>query len=422
MGKGQDKIARSLVEFQPSAILDFYLLYFNIVDKENLFLAFHPGSNFQQPIIWQGTEYLPMPVETEGFELSTSNRLIRPKVRISNKDFIMTDILANNKDLQHARIVRKRTFAKFLDDENFDGGNPWGEADSSAEVSNDTYIVAQKTAENKLFVELELTTALDIDGAHLNNRTILSNYCSFHYRGYGCRYEGAELFDKDNNKLNVSNTSLINYLIQDQYNLLEWTNGAYYKIGDMVWSVNKRVNLTENYLSKTSKFQETYYVCIKDHTANQNTAPWGNSGPVYWKKDECGKNISACKKRFNKTAVNTNISDVYSIEEKYLNTQVPVVVGTTGWYNNFEEIKEFCRKKNGALFHATNFSVGVNLFFKVNTYLADLMNKYENYDVSLEEIHHIHKLDKPSGTAITLAEQIIKRSLSLFSYGLILRK
>lgn len=95
--------------------------------------------------------------------------------------------------------------------------------------------------------------------------------------------------------------------------------------------------------------------------------------------------------------------------KKYLNTQVPVVVGTTGWYTNFEEIKEFCLKKNGALFHATNFSVGVNLFFKVNTYLADIMNKYENYDVSLEEIHHIHKLDKPSGTAITLAEQIIKK-------------
>jgi phage-related protein len=232
----------------------------------------------------------------------------------------MTDILANNKDLQHARIVRKRTFAKFLDDDNFDGGNPWGEADSSAEISNDTYIVAQKTAENKLFVELELTTALDVDGAHLNNRVILSNYCSFHYRGHGCRYEGAELFDKDNNKLNVSNTSLINYLIQDQYNLLEWANGTFYKVGDMVWSVNRRVNLTENYLKKTAKFQETYYVCSKNHTANQNTAPWSSSGPVYWKKDECSKNISACKKRFNKTPINTNISDVYSIEEKYLNT------------------------------------------------------------------------------------------------------
>ncbi|MEO6303897.1 MAG: 4-hydroxy-tetrahydrodipicolinate reductase [Bacteroidia bacterium] len=95
--------------------------------------------------------------------------------------------------------------------------------------------------------------------------------------------------------------------------------------------------------------------------------------------------------------------------KKCINAQVPVVVGTTGWYDNFEEIKKLCTEKNGTLFHATNFSLGVNLFFKVNTYLAGLMNKYNDYEVSLEEIHHIHKLDKPSGTAITLAEQIINK-------------
>jgi 4-hydroxy-tetrahydrodipicolinate reductase len=95
--------------------------------------------------------------------------------------------------------------------------------------------------------------------------------------------------------------------------------------------------------------------------------------------------------------------------KKCINAQVPVVVGTTGWYDKFEEIKNMCSEKNGGLFHATNFSLGVNLFFKVNTYLAELMNKYTDYDVSMEEIHHIHKLDKPSGTAITLAEQIIKK-------------
>ena len=88
---------------------------------------------------------------------------------------------------------------------------------------------------------------------------------------------------------------------------------------------------------------------------------------------------------------------------------MPVVIGTTGWYDKFDEIKKLCSEKNGGLFHATNFSLGVNLFFKVNTYLAELMNKYTDYDVSMEEIHHIHKLDKPSGTAITLAEQIIKK-------------
>ncbi len=92
---------------------------------------------------------------------------------------------------------------------------------------------------------------------------------------------------------------------------------------------------------------------------------------------------------------------------KCISARVPVVVGTTGWYDNFEEIAALCQSGKSALFHATNFSLGVNLFFKLNKYLASLMDKYPAYDVSMEEIHHVHKLDKPSGTAITLAEQLI---------------
>jgi 4-hydroxy-tetrahydrodipicolinate reductase len=105
-------------------------------------------------------------------------------------------------------------------------------------------------------------------------------------------------------------------------------------------------------------------------------------------------------------------STPYTVEEnicKCFEANLPIVVGTTGWYNNFDKIKEDCVKKNSALFHATNFSIGVNLFFKVNKYLAELMNNYPDYDVSMEEIHHIHKLDKPSGTAITLANQVLGR-------------
>lgn len=95
--------------------------------------------------------------------------------------------------------------------------------------------------------------------------------------------------------------------------------------------------------------------------------------------------------------------------KRCMEAQLPVVVGTTGWYQHFEEVTNYCKTHNGTLFHATNFSIGVNLFFKVNTYLAELMNNYSNYNVSMEEIHHIHKLDKPSGTAITLAQQIISK-------------
>jgi 4-hydroxy-tetrahydrodipicolinate reductase len=92
-----------------------------------------------------------------------------------------------------------------------------------------------------------------------------------------------------------------------------------------------------------------------------------------------------------------------------LDAQLPIIVGTTGWYDKFVEVEKKCNQLKGSLFHATNFSLGVNLFFKVNKYLAELMNKYENYEVSMEEIHHIHKLDKPSGTAITLANQVIEK-------------
>ena len=94
---------------------------------------------------------------------------------------------------------------------------------------------------------------------------------------------------------------------------------------------------------------------------------------------------------------------------KCFEAQVPVIVGTTGWYDQFSEIENNCAQKNGTLFYASNFSLGVNLFMKVNSYLAELMNKYDTYNVEMEEIHHIHKLDKPSGTAITLANQIIEK-------------
>lgn len=101
----------------------------------------------------------------------------------------------------------------------------------------------------------------------------------------------------------------------------------------------------------------------------------------------------------------TVVNNIY----KCLDAQLPIVVGTTGWYEQFEKIKNDYAAKKSSLFYATNFSVGVNLFFKVNKYLAEIMNNYRDYDVSMEEIHHIHKLDKPSGTAITLAEQIIQK-------------
>lgn len=93
---------------------------------------------------------------------------------------------------------------------------------------------------------------------------------------------------------------------------------------------------------------------------------------------------------------------------KCFQANVPVVAGTTGWLEHLPEVKNACEKENQTFFYASNYSLGVNIFFAVNRYLAKIMNNYPDYSVKMEEVHHIHKLDAPSGTAITLAEGIIE--------------
>lgn len=92
-----------------------------------------------------------------------------------------------------------------------------------------------------------------------------------------------------------------------------------------------------------------------------------------------------------------------------LECKVPVVVGTTGWYEDLKEVEKAAKKSKAGVFHATNFSLGVNLFFQLNRKLAKMMNQHLEYAVKIEEIHHTQKLDAPSGTAITLAEHMMKK-------------
>lgn len=103
------------------------------------------------------------------------------------------------------------------------------------------------------------------------------------------------------------------------------------------------------------------------------------------------------------TAAVSNITEA-------INCQIPVVCGTTGWLEAFESIKSLCHTKNGAFLYASNFSLGMNLFFELNRKLAQVMKPYGEYSMGIEEIHHTQKQDTPSGTAITLAEDAIKES------------
>ena len=99
----------------------------------------------------------------------------------------------------------------------------------------------------------------------------------------------------------------------------------------------------------------------------------------------------------------------YKNIKKCIKAGVPVVCGTTGWLDKKSKIIKLCKKHDGAFFYASNYSVGVHIFFEINKALATLMNQHPQYEIQLEEIHHTQKLDAPSGTAISLAKDILKK-------------
>ncbi|MDE1207314.1 4-hydroxy-tetrahydrodipicolinate reductase [Tenacibaculum larymnensis] len=103
-------------------------------------------------------------------------------------------------------------------------------------------------------------------------------------------------------------------------------------------------------------------------------------------------------------------SSAYDNISNCINNNIPVISGTTGWLDKYEDIVNLCNEKKGAFIYASNFSLGVNVFFELNEQLAKMMSTLEQYNISIEEIHHTKKLDAPSGTAITLAEGIIENT------------
>jgi lambda family phage minor tail protein L len=300
MAQGQDRIASSLLELQPTAIIELFLLYFNTVDNPNAFIAFHGGSVYNRGIVWQGVEYLPIPVETDGFEVNANGQLARPKIRISNKDYFATDLLINNDDLQFAKIIRKRTFVKYLDDVNFDGGNPWSQADASAELSNDTFVVGQKTAENKTFIELELTSPLDLENFEINNRLIMSRYCSWHYRGNGCNYRGIPIATEEGENLTVQDPE---DWFKNQASKA-WSSQAYYPSGEAAYIENQKVIINDPTSPLSTGFAKIWYVCQSGHSGSSSTIP--DKNPSLWKRDGCNKKLDGCKLRFGKGAVEFN--------------------------------------------------------------------------------------------------------------------
>ena len=154
---------------------------------------FHSGENeLKQNIVWQGNEYVALPIEVSGFAYS-STEFPRPKIKLANIQGIFSVIVRNYNDLVGMKLTRKRTAVMYLDAVNFSGGNPT--ANPNEYLEDEVFYITQKTSENKLYIEFELGSALDLSGVYLPNRMVAANHCPFKYRGEECSYTGTNYYD-----------------------------------------------------------------------------------------------------------------------------------------------------------------------------------------------------------------------------------
>lgn len=302
---------------------------FRIYNDYNLYKT---SSNPHGIIKWQNNFYYPFPIQADGFEYSTAGTLPTPRLVIgnTNPDKTQNAFLSYLRmqiesigDIIGAKFTRIRTFLKFLDGSNFEGGvNPYNNNPNlyEMELPKDIYYIDRKTLENKELIEYELSTSLDLENIVLPGRTIYAKKCPFQYRGEGCCYEydsrlsylhsgvyagtenspisvrglqTAPPVASINDELfvggifstgNIAGRTAINRLTGTLGNKGPWGENISYVSGDFTY-INK------NGLS-------FYYVCINNHTSNFLTNVPPNKS--FWIDDACSKNIHACRLRWLK--------------------------------------------------------------------------------------------------------------------------
>ncbi len=165
---------------------------------------FHAGTNaIGGSVVWQGITYNPLPIEATGFDTITRGSPPRPHVKVANVGGLFSALVSGNDDLIGSKIVRKRTFAKYLDAVNFPGGVN-ALADPSQYFQDDIWFVDRKVTENKYMIEWELASAFDLEGIMLPYRQVIQNSCPWKYRGAECGWTGTTYFDSNDNLTTVA--------------------------------------------------------------------------------------------------------------------------------------------------------------------------------------------------------------------------
>ena len=325
MSKSKADINKQLISITPDSIIELFEIDFSSIQSDFQIFEDELGINISaeavyrftsmingnNPIIWNGNSYQPLPVKMEGFEHKSQGGLPRPKFSIANPQGLFSRIIYSNQDFLNCKVTRKRTFARFLDEENFqnrnlnqDFENSFGKSDPRASFADDIYFINKKTLENKDRIEFELVSSLELQNAWVPARTVMSNYCNWTYRcDIGCGYKGLPIETIEGKKLTKGFSSYqqedggYGYVDPNRNlsNVPQWkkqgmTGFFGYLVGQVVQIIPGNSN---NPYSRTPQV----FVCIKDHSKPIDHHPYFDR--EHWLKDECNKTLEACKKRFS---------------------------------------------------------------------------------------------------------------------------
>ena len=337
MSKSKQNLNKQLISLTADTICTFFEIDFSNLQRNfeeisgvygvNLgaepIYRFCPMINGTNPMVWQGNEYQPLPISMNGFESGADGRLPRPKLSIANPEGIFSKIVHSNKDFTNCKVTRKRTFARFLDNENFQnknlnqgGNNPFGRADPNSHMLDDICFINKKTVENKNFIQFELVSALELEDSFVPARVILSNYCNGTYRcSIGCKYSGAPIETN-------SGKSLVEGVNPDLFQ--KSANGKSFSFQEWKSDVNEQsqrgyqknevVKIVEKHNSEDPyKRAPQVFICIKTHKSASKHHPFFDTD--HWLRDECSKTLEACKKRFGNSDKNLNLESGRTINE-----------------------------------------------------------------------------------------------------------
>lgn len=328
MGSSEINLNRQMVSIMPDVVVELFEIDFsnlqyifeefaNLLDtspSSEPIYRFSSMQNGTNPIYWKGNAYQPLPIEASGFESKSDGKMPRPTLRIASPVGLLSKIVKMNKDFLGCKVTRKRTYAGFLDNNNYLNRNlndliknPFGMSDPGASFLDDVFYINKKSGEQNSVIEFELTSVLEIEDSMVPARVILSRYCNWTYRcKIGCGYKGLPI-ETGSSKSLTSNFSKDSegFIDPEQYpngisDIPEWSRYGKdgspeqlkgYKLNDVVKIVNEKSK--NPYVSAPKVF-----VCAQEHQFAKDFHPFFNAD--HWLEDACTKSIESCKKRFSR--------------------------------------------------------------------------------------------------------------------------